>query len=95
MQRRPSKSPRKKAKRPPSPPKPPPCSPCQLSLTLHLQRSLYRKYSSSQNHYYLTHFNSLQQKLELSTSTADDEPEEYLGRYHRLGSRSVVWPRIK
>lgn len=61
-----SRSPHKRPKPHPSPPGParsppprPPCALCRLPTSVHLAHSLYRKYSSAQNHHYLAHFNAL------------------------------------
>jgi hypothetical protein len=99
MQRRTrSKSP-KKPKRAPSPRK---CNNCLLSRInhLHLSRSLYRKYSYSQNHLFLARINLLQQNKEHpdGESTRDsgqEEPEEFLGRYHRAASRRAALAKVK
>jgi hypothetical protein len=68
------------------------CSLCKArpNNALVVAHSLYRKYSFVQNHFYLMQFNSIQDKLSDSVSTADGEEEEYLSRYHRAHSRKQV-----
>ncbi len=100
MQRRTcSKSPKKPSKRAPSPRK---CSNCLLARInhLHLSHSLYRKYSYSQNHLFLARINLLQQSKqrldgESTRDSGDEEPEEFLGRYHRAASRRTALAKVK
>lgn len=62
------------------------------SSALAITRSLYRKYSSAQNHHYLQLFNSIpKQKLEIFSP---GEQEEYLGRYYKAPSRKQFYQRL-
>lgn len=63
------------------------------SSTVAITRSLYRKYSSAQNHHYLQLFNSMQKKRLESLSSCDHE--EYLGRYYKAPSRRQFFERLK
>jgi hypothetical protein len=103
MQRRlTSRSPKKQAKRIPSPKKP--CSNCLATRInqLHLSRSLYRKYSFSQNHTFLARVNQLTEgrgsgkgEGESTRDSGEEAEEEFLSRYHRAASRRAALARVK
>ena len=73
------------------------CQLCKPSLcyTLVTAHSLYRKYSFSQNHHYLKRFQSIQDKLSESVSTADGDSEEFMIRYHKPSSRKQAMARAR
>ena len=77
MERRRSVKSNKKVPRSSKTPKKNACNLCKTkpNNTLVIAHSLYKKYSFTQNHYYLGEFNSINQKLSQENSTTESEEE--------------------
>lgn len=97
MQKRKTCKSSKKTSRTGQSPKKTTCGLCKAknSNSVVIAHSLYRKYSFVESHYYLMQFNSLEDKLSQSNSTAESEEEEYLSRYHRRTNQKQTLQRLR
>lgn len=97
MQRKQNRTVKRNNRKSPSPKKNK-CNKCLFKLVAqkHINHSLYRKYSYSQNHYYLNKFTTFEiQNKSLLETTSDSIQEEYLSRYHKINSRKIILNKIK